>query len=104
MLARRLEGDGWRRVNDTPLPVVCVVNPAAEALGPEHSHAWHTAVADRVVASGQAWLSPVRLAGRAALRLCITSYRAHDDDIATVVTALEQARAATALAGEPSAS
>lgn len=95
VLARQLADDGWRRINQTTLPVVCVVDPTAEARGPEHSQAWHAAVAARVVASGQAWISPVRLAGRAALRLCLTSYRTRADHLKDVVHALDRARAQT---------
>ncbi|HEX5993970.1 MAG TPA: pyridoxal-dependent decarboxylase [Jiangellales bacterium] len=101
VLAHRLAENGWQRVNDTPLPVVCVVHPAADAMGPQHSHAWHAAVAARVVASGQAWLSPVRLAGRTALRLCLTSYRTRHRHIEDVVAALDQARAETTLTPPP---
>lgn len=92
LLARRLAEEGWQRVNDTPLPVVCVAAPEAEARGQEHSAAWHAAVADQVVRSGQAWVSTVRLAGRSAIRLCLTSHRTTTSDIEAVATALGQAR------------
>ncbi|MEU7900407.1 pyridoxal-dependent decarboxylase [Nonomuraea sp. NPDC049152] len=92
LLARRLRDEGWQRVNDTPLPVICVVAPEAEAGGPEASAAWHAAVAGRVVASGAAWISTVRLAGRSAIRLCLTSHRTGAEDIEAVVNALSRAR------------
>ncbi|WP_431894369.1 pyridoxal phosphate-dependent decarboxylase family protein [Nonomuraea sp. bgisy101] len=92
LLARRLEEEGWRRVNDTPLPVVCVAAPEAEADGPESSAAWHAAVAGDVVGGGQAWVSTVSLAGRPAIRLCVTSHRTRAEDIETVVRALGDAR------------
>ncbi|MGW0203739.1 hypothetical protein [Nonomuraea sp. NPDC003201] len=94
LLARRLSEEGWPRVTDTPLPVVCVAGPEAESQGPEHSAAWHAAVADHVVSGGQAWLSTVRLAGRPALRLCLTSHRTTASDVEAAVTALNQARKA----------
>ncbi|MEW1848328.1 pyridoxal-dependent decarboxylase [Nonomuraea angiospora] len=94
LLARRLSEEGWPRVNDTPLPVVCVADPEAESQGPEHSAAWHAAVAGHVVSSGQAWLSTVRLAGRPALRLCLTSHRTTVSDVEAAVTALNRARKA----------
>lgn len=94
LLARRLTENGWHRVNDTPLPVVCVVDPDADARGREHSLAWHTAVTAHVVRGGRAWVSPVRLAGRPAVRLCVISHRTRESDIDDVVAALDEARAA----------
>ncbi|MFC5805207.1 pyridoxal phosphate-dependent decarboxylase family protein [Streptomyces formicae] len=94
LLARRLTEEGWLRINDTPLPVVCVVDPDRDAAGPERSWAWHAAVADRVVRGGEAWLSPVRLAGRPAVRLCLTSHRTRSEDVEAVVSALGAARTA----------
>ncbi|WP_184573216.1 pyridoxal phosphate-dependent decarboxylase family protein [Streptomyces zagrosensis] len=93
LVAQRTAERGWRRINDTPLPVVCVVDEAADVLSPAASWAWHCAVAANVVESGQAWLSPVRLAGRAALRVCITSYRTGVADVAALVDELDKARA-----------
>jgi glutamate/tyrosine decarboxylase-like PLP-dependent enzyme len=95
MLAKRLADHGWQRVNDTPLPVVCVVYPPAEELGPQHTTAWHTAVADHVVASGRAGQCG-RLNGRAAVRLCLTSYRT-DHRHPDVVAAMDTARTQTPL-------
>ncbi|MET9342264.1 pyridoxal-dependent decarboxylase [Nonomuraea sp. NPDC003804] len=92
LLARRLQEEGWRRVNDTVLPVVCVAAPEAEAGGAESSAAWHDAVADEVVRGGQAWISTVRLAGRPAIRLCLTSHRTRVEDVEAVVSALGDAR------------
>jgi aromatic-L-amino-acid decarboxylase len=94
LLARRFEENGWHRINDTPLPVVCVVDREADALGEEHSRAWHTAIADHVVRSGLAWVSPVLLDGRAAVRLCVMSHRTTARDIDLVVSALNTARTA----------
>ncbi|MCP2278107.1 pyridoxal phosphate-dependent decarboxylase family protein [Nocardia amikacinitolerans] len=94
LLASRLAETGWRRINETPLPVVCVVDSEVDATGSERSMRWHTAVAERVVRGGQAWIAPIGLAGRPALRLCITSYRTQPRDIDQVVAALDKARAA----------
>src|SRR5690606_4293159 len=97
LLAARLADDGWQRINDTPLPLVCVVHPPADATGPQSSADWHTAVASRVVAGGRAWVSPVRLAGRPAVRICLTSHRTRAADIDEVVAALAAARDETPL-------
>jgi aromatic-L-amino-acid decarboxylase len=91
-LARRLADDGWQLVNDTPLPVVCFSHPDTHALEPQASFDWHARIAERVIGSGQAWISAARLAGRPALRACITSYRTTAHDIDQLVTTLAHAR------------
>jgi aromatic-L-amino-acid decarboxylase len=93
VLAERLRADGWHRLNHTPLPVVCITDPATEQLDPAVAWAWHTAVADRVVRGGTSWISPVRVAGRPALRACITSHRTTGGDVDRLVAALRRARA-----------
>ncbi|MFE6778464.1 pyridoxal phosphate-dependent decarboxylase family protein [Streptomyces sp. NPDC057702] len=100
LLAVRSAGSGWHRINDTPLPLVCVVDPAVDAaLSPAESWAWHSAVANKVVERGQAWISPVRLSGRAALRLCITSYRTEAADVTALVDEMDKARDAVGIPG-----
>jgi aromatic-L-amino-acid decarboxylase len=88
-----LEEDGWLILNRTPLPVVCFTDD------PE----WDTdrnasrldAIAEHVESSGTAWISVVNLAGRPALRACITSYRSSEDDVMALRDALGRARAAS---------
>jgi glutamate/tyrosine decarboxylase-like PLP-dependent enzyme len=92
LLADRLRADGWRRVNHTPLPVVCVTDPGTEHLDPAEAWALHAGVADRVVQGGTSWISPVRVAGRPALRACVTSYRTTSADVDRLVEALHRAR------------
>ena len=92
-LRARLRDDGWRIVNDTPLPLVCFV-PASDdgdAAGAELA-----AIARHVVASGTAWISVAELAGRPALRACITSYRTTERDVDDLCDALRAAREASA--------
>ncbi|HEX4498318.1 MAG TPA: pyridoxal-dependent decarboxylase [Thermoanaerobaculia bacterium] len=92
-LRERLTAAGWTIVNDTPLPVVCFVDPAHE--GREgRSAAFLEAVAADVVASGEAWISTVAL-GEAgpALRACVTNYRTGPEDVDALVAALDRARA-----------
>ncbi|QEU90101.1 hypothetical protein [Streptomyces kanamyceticus] len=79
--------------------MICVVDPAADALSGEDSWAWHSAVATKVVESGEAWISPVRLAGRAALRMCLTSHLTGADDLTTLVDELDAARHAVGTPG-----
>lgn len=92
LLADRLADHGWQRINRTPLPVVCVVDPAADGAGAGPSAEWHGGVVDRLVGSGEAWLSLVRLAGRPAIRLCVTSHRTGVADLDRIIAALAKAR------------
>ncbi len=86
-----LRAAGWRVVNDTPLPIVCVTHPAADAHADDAAWAWHAEVAARVVESGEAWVSPARVAGRPAVRACLTSYRTEAADVDALVALLDRA-------------
>ena len=88
LLRTRLESKGWIVVNDSPLAVLCFTHPAIESGGttvPE--------VVNRVVGSGRAWISQVRLSGPTpiALRACITSHRTQPADIDILVGELQRA-------------
>jgi glutamate/tyrosine decarboxylase-like PLP-dependent enzyme len=85
-LRTRLREGGWRIVNDTPLPLACFV-PDTAADAEELAR-----IAREVEASGVAWISVARLAGRPALRACITSYRSTDEDVDALCDALDRAR------------
>jgi aromatic-L-amino-acid decarboxylase len=103
-LRARLLERGWRLENHTPLPVVCFSDPGLPAADPDvdevdSAAAHHQALADAVVASGQAWISPTRLRGRPVLRACITSYRTTTNDVEALVDALDNARQNTAQDG-----
>jgi glutamate/tyrosine decarboxylase-like PLP-dependent enzyme len=85
-LREGLVGAGWDIVNATPLPVVCFADPEDRTW--EH----HDALAQFVVDGGRAWISPVRLNGRAALRACVISHRTTTADIDELVRVLNDAR------------
>ncbi|WP_033330279.1 MULTISPECIES: pyridoxal phosphate-dependent decarboxylase family protein [Actinomadura] len=85
-LRERITAAGWDVVNDTPLPVVCFADPDDGTW--EH----HEALAEKVVTGGRAWISPVRLDGRAALRACVISHRTAPADIDELVQAVNDAR------------
>lgn len=87
LLRDALRRDGWRVLNDTPLPVVCIGEPGRD-------DAFHRGIADAVVARGTAWLSFVRLAGRPAVRACVISHRTTEEDVMALVDELRRARAA----------
>lgn len=87
LLRTRLASSGWRLVNDSPLAIVCFTHPEIERGATTAS-----AVVDRVVGGGRAWVSEVRLSGPAiALRTCITSHRTQALDIDILVDELERA-------------
>jgi aromatic-L-amino-acid decarboxylase len=81
LLRDQLTETGWRILNDTPLPIVCATHPTAPPTDSEASWGWHADLAGRVNASGTAWVSPVRAAGKSAVRICITSWRTRPEDI-----------------------
>ncbi|MGI5204957.1 pyridoxal phosphate-dependent decarboxylase family protein [Spirillospora sp. CA-108201] len=85
-LRGRLAATGWEIVNDTPLPVVCFADPG------DATWERHDALARAVVGSGRAWISPVRLDGRAALRACVISHRTALADVEDLVDAVNKAR------------
>ncbi len=84
-LRRLLEADAWKCVNDTPLPVICFVDPGKDAPG------YLEKIAEVVVASGRAWISPAQL-DRPVLRACITNFRSSEEDLCTLVECLKDAR------------
>jgi hypothetical protein len=72
MLRRNLIRDGWRIVNDTPLPLVCV---ARDGLVPGR-------FLEALYRQQIAWMSEVKLRdGSSAIRACITSYRTQASDV-----------------------
>ncbi len=87
MLAKRLrEGlvrDGWKLMNDTPLPVVCFASEGDDS----------DLVAAAVNSSGEARIFPVLLGERVVLRACITNYATREEDIDLLMTLLGRARA-----------
>ncbi|XRQ10399.1 pyridoxal phosphate-dependent decarboxylase family protein [Actinomadura welshii] len=85
-LRRKLAADGWDIVNETPLPVVCFADPGNGTW--EH----HEALARRVAGSGRAWISPVALGGRAALRACVISHRTASADLDELIRSANDAR------------
>jgi aromatic-L-amino-acid/L-tryptophan decarboxylase len=89
LLRARLRQDGWRIVNETPLPVICFTP------GDDESSERLESISRHVESSGVAWISVARLAGRSALRACITSYRTTEDDVEALCAELAAARAAS---------
>ncbi|WP_344830417.1 hypothetical protein [Nonomuraea dietziae] len=66
--------------------------PEAEAEGHERSAAWHAPSPIRWSGAAPRGSARVRLAGRPAIRLCVTSHRTGPADLEAVVSALAEAR------------
>jgi glutamate/tyrosine decarboxylase-like PLP-dependent enzyme len=89
VLRNLLRDQGWRVVNDTPLPVVCVVDEQEPKENDQH---FLDMVAHEVNRSGEAKIFRVNLGTRPALRACITNYATTEHDIAVLGRLLAQAR------------
>ncbi|MDA1260487.1 MAG: pyridoxal-dependent decarboxylase [Planctomycetota bacterium] len=83
-LREKLAAAGWEIVAPTPLPLVCFTRAS---LGTDETAV--RAAADGVIASGAAWIAPIRAPdGRWLLRACITSHLTSNADLDVLVTAL----------------
>ncbi|HEX5452755.1 MAG TPA: pyridoxal-dependent decarboxylase [Stellaceae bacterium] len=76
---------GWQIVNRSPLAVVCADPPPGSA--------GVRTIAERVLASGLAWVSVAEFEGRPVLRACVTHGETTAADVTTLVAALERAAA-----------
>jgi aromatic-L-amino-acid decarboxylase len=89
VLRRELQDEGWNVLNDTPLPVVCFVDPAP----PERrADDFNRRVAEFLVERGTAWISTTPVHGKSSLRACITSFRTGRADVKELVGHLDVAR------------
>jgi aromatic-L-amino-acid/L-tryptophan decarboxylase len=90
VLRKKLEENGWRLANETPLPVVCFNDRSREFAIDVCQR-----IVDAVIRSGQAWISTVLLgqANKPAIRACITNFRTGPRQIDQLMNELKQARA-----------
>ncbi len=89
MLRRDLEITGWQVVNSTPLPVVCFVDRTTDCgTTPE----FLKTIAQKIVQSGEAWLSTTVVNDETVLRACITNYMTQTTDVQALVQLLGAAR------------
>ncbi len=84
-LRDRLMRNGWRLVNDSPLPIVCFTH---RALADEQATA---ALAQEVERGGRAWLSAASLPEGPVLRACITHDETSRADVDVLCEELERA-------------
>jgi glutamate/tyrosine decarboxylase-like PLP-dependent enzyme len=90
LLTTLLASAGWKVVNPSELAVVCFVDTSR----PDGEYSdFLQAVADRIVASGSAWISTTRLKdGQPVLRACITNFHTEEADVRALIAALEETR------------
>ena len=86
LIRDRLAETGWRIANDSRLAVLCVEPPAGSA-DPR-------TIVQRVLASGEAWISVAAFEGRDIVRICLTHGETAREDCNRLVSALEAARRA----------
>ena len=75
---------GWKVYNDTTLPVVCFGNPLYEK-----DKELITAVCQRIIATGQTWISVYKINDTYTLRACITNYNTSNDHIDKLIHLLK---------------
>ena len=82
VLRQALEAEGWAVVNRTPLPVVCFTRKDASTQRIRD-------IANRVLRSGQAWISTAAVRGRPVLRACITHFDTQEQHVRALVSSLD---------------
>lgn len=89
-LKQELEKNSWNVINKTELPIACFTDQSPHIKNPD---IFLNTIADKIVASGKAWLSTTYLNKIIpVLRVCITNHRTTTDDIVTLVDSLEKAK------------
>ncbi|MEJ2596088.1 MAG: aminotransferase class V-fold PLP-dependent enzyme [bacterium] len=86
-LRKSLNEQGWKVMNNTPLPVVCFTDPSFESQDD-----FANTLCDSMVASGKTWVSVYRVNGCNTLRACITNYATTSHDIARLVELANEQR------------
>ena len=79
-LWERLRAQGWRRVNASPLGVLCLLPPDQDADV--------RGIVRAVVDGGTAWISVVEFAGRPVVRVCVTSGECNESDVTMLAEAM----------------
>jgi glutamate/tyrosine decarboxylase-like PLP-dependent enzyme len=80
-----LRAEGWMLLNQTPLPILCIALPArAGSVDARQYDAW----AQAINARGRVRVSSTRVAGQAALRVCICSHLTENDDLRILMAEL----------------
>jgi glutamate/tyrosine decarboxylase-like PLP-dependent enzyme len=79
----RMTQRGWKIVNDSPLAVLSIVAPREDVPA--------EAIVERVITSGQAWVSVASYEGNKVIRTCVTNGETAKEDVDALVLALDSA-------------
>lgn len=77
--------NGWTIQNDSYLPIVCFTHP--ELKGKEANIA---KIVDKIIASGEAWLSVYPIKGKPTFRACITNFASTSADVEVLIQLLNE--------------
>ncbi len=87
LLRSVLKENGWTVMNQTPLPLVCFTDEANKA-----DPSYTKRICDKVLKSGEAWVSLYNVNGTSTIRACITNYSTSPDDVRALVNSMNKAR------------
>jgi glutamate/tyrosine decarboxylase-like PLP-dependent enzyme len=87
LLRSVLKENSWTVMNQTPLPLVCFTDEANKA-----DPSYTKRICDKVLKSGEAWVSLYNVNGTSTIRACITNYSTSPDDVRALVNSMNKAR------------
>jgi aromatic-L-amino-acid decarboxylase len=87
LLRKKLVENNWLIMNSTPLPLVCFTDE-------KHMDdpSFTKDICEKVIRSGEAWLSLYPVNGTSTLRACITNYNTSPEDIKALVSLVGRIR------------
>jgi len=86
-LRDKLQDNGWKVRNKTPLPIICFNDPEYE-----HDENFINNICDKVIRSGKAWISVYPVNGINTLRACVTNYATTEEDLNSLIATINNFR------------
>ncbi|MBG0859020.1 MAG: pyridoxal-dependent decarboxylase [Bacteroidales bacterium] len=87
LLRKVLRENGWIVINHTPLPLVCFTDEKHKS-----DPSFTRNISEKIIRSGEAWVSVYPVNGISAIRACITNYNTSPEDINALVKSVNKAR------------
>ena len=87
LLRKKLAEDGWSVLNSTPLPLVCFTDAKRK-----NDLVFAKTLCERIVKSGEAWVSVYPVNGINTIRACITNYNTSVKYISSLVDIVNKYR------------
>jgi aromatic-L-amino-acid decarboxylase len=87
LLRLTLPENGWVVVNHTPLPLVCFTDEDHKS-----DPTFTKRICERVIRSGEAWVSIYPVNGLSTIRACITNYNTSSEDVHALVKTVNRVR------------